>query len=395
MGYELRQRLTGPFDSWIATDHVSGREVLAHRMGDPASSDLLPLVMRLLLGKNEGARATVLDFVEQDGAWLLVTVDSPDHREIREWLHATGERQADPPAVDPAMITRMFRAADSATPPPAPPDQPETYTQLFSTAAPEVGGAVGEFTRLFVADPGEPNPLASQEEGERTTVCSTAESITSTAPPPAAPAHEPPEQPVAERGAEGDFTKHFGGDPGGSPSPQPRAEELTRQFATDHLAAPSPENRIGDFTQYFGGDPGGSPSPQPRAEGLRAKPQQGEYTRMFDSGGPPSAGQAPDSTASLTAMFGAGASQPPPAASRTANGFFEAPPSKSASPPASAVAGDFTRILQSVPAEPAPEMKVPGGVKPKPQDRVSPMTLVFGAVALLAAILVLTVVLLK
>src|SRR5262245_308519 len=125
MGYDLRQRLTGPHDSWIAVDEASGREVLAHRMNDPASQDILTLVMQIRLGQNEAARPSVLDFVEQDGAWLLVTEDSPSHREIRQWLEAGGASKAAAPAVDPHTLTRMFRSAE-----------PKPVMQRFDSSSP-------------------------------------------------------------------------------------------------------------------------------------------------------------------------------------------------------------------------------------------------------------------
>jgi hypothetical protein len=119
---------------------------------------------------------------------------------------------------------------------------------------------------------------------------------------------------------------------------------------------------------------------------------------MFNSAAPAPARPASTSPAGLTGMFGEGASQaPPPSApsGQGATGFFESPAAKSAAPPAVPVASDFTRMLQSVPAEPAPAAKPKADGKEKPAAKAFPIWVLFAGVLLLAIALIAGVLLVK
>ena len=392
MGYELRQRLTGPHDSWVAVDPSSGREVLAHRMSDPASADLLPLVMQVLLGKNESARATVLDFVQQDGGWLLVTVDSPGHREIRQWLQGSSERQATTPAIDPIAITQILRGTDS---------QP-----LPAAGAPalESPPPVGEFTRFFVAGQGQP-------DGERTKLYSTAGSAPDAAPAPPLEVGEftrhfvasdpapvpPPQHPMAESHAgaaavhsAGEFTQYFAREPQPILPEPARAEEPTQRFASYREGPPSGQVQAGEFTQYFAGEPH-SLLPEP----AHAKDVTPQFAPYHEEGPSPAQSQAGEFT-----QYFAGDTTPVQPQALPVEATFDRFAAHHAAPripaPVPAAVGEFTRILNSTEATPPqlpspPAARVatpPAAAQEKPANRISPVWLVSGVILLRAVALV-------
>jgi hypothetical protein len=409
MGYDLRQRLTGPHDSWIAVDPAAGGEVLAHNMSGADAADLLPLVMQVLLGKNETARASVLDFVEQDGAWLLVTLDTPEHRDIRRWLQGTGDRKASPPAVDPRMITNMFRAADPKpeprpadpielfTPPlaPAPAGQFQgAYTQLFSAVdAPQpkvpVEEKVGEFTRFFttIPEPGTddlertklyapvPGSTPADEQAtqqfvavdpapaEATSQGGTFTKYFAAAAPAAA---EPDPAPVAPSQG-GEFTQYFTADPGVTqslPTPASASPVVPAPPPAQPAALPPPPaSQGGEFTRYFASGPGVLPAPVPMPPVISTPPAQtaqgDEFSQYFTGDPLPATPRHPEAA---TQQF-ASLSPPPPVTPPQSKGEFtrmfaaggegqsSGAPAKPAAPGAG---GEFTRMFKSGGAPPQP-----------------------------------------
>lgn len=430
-----------------AVEIATGRPVLVHlftRPGSPEMQALLSMLPRL----SPEAKAEILAQGDHEGTPYVVTAPVTSHAGFREWLvnsKRTAEAAARGPQPTPGPdvassqpsqddpFAALFKKPVASSTPPAPPapqagrppslpstadfrhliETPTTKkpafpagnraagppssegTRLMTTAeyqsafpaqqetpAPATPAAKsdatpGEFTRMFQRPAGIGTAAEEHKPGEFTRMFQAPASV--------------PAQPVPEKTRPGEFTRMF--QASGAPV-EPEAAAVTSAFQPSSHMRPEPNlepapasDDSGEFARFFGG----TPAPAAPTSSEPAPQELGEFTKMFQAGGPPASEPLPkeppaapatvESGGEFTRMFQTGAmtpvppapvTAPPPSPAPAADGggeftrMFQAggspPPPPAAPPPASSTvatppepAGEFTRMFQSggMPAQPA------------------------------------------
>jgi len=270
------------------------------------------------------------------------------------------------PAAEPDEFARLFGAASEAPATPAPPGA------SVGPAAPAKAQEPGEFTRIFQASPPVAPPSAaaspSQGAGEFARLFQAPGTL---APPLGAAPDEPLPKPAVSGPQAGEFTRLFGA-VGGAQAPASGAPP-------EWMSQPQPH---------------GLPQTPP-VEPLRAPttgtPQGDEFTRLFGSGAGPGSGLPGTSGAPIA----------PPPRPGGATGLFSTPaaPTPFAAQPPSSGPGEYTRMFGTPPApatsvEPQVRAPQPYAVPPAPQPQPRPqpssrlLLIVFGALGLVAVLLI-------
>ena len=286
--YELSQRIAGiQIVVFRGRDTAGGRSILLHQLtAGNDHTEVLKRVAQYLLRKPATAGGRILDLVDIQGAPFVVTVDEPECLAIREWLEwelGAGQTAPSTPAApnqQPGEFTKLFQKPGAQAAPAAP--VPAMAEQKPAGTQP------GEFTRLFHGTgektlpqgpvvaaserPEGPAPLASEgkQPGEFTRLFRSPLAAPSDAMipalPPAAPSQNQP----------GEFTRIFGGGAagvGGSSSVNsmaapsstgPLTESLEPKEATRRPAPASPApGGPGEFTRVISRSSTNVPPPAP------------------------------------------------------------------------------------------------------------------------------------
>ena len=167
-------------------DTRGGQPVLLHQLTQANDhTGVLTRALQYLVKNPASSGGRILDMVEIQGAYFLVTMDQPECLALREWLdwELDGGKPAPSLPVAPAgEFTQLFQKPSLASKPSAEPAEPGEFTKLFERPGPSQrtepptpvapttpmtpaqltsDNQPGEFTRLFKS------PLAPSSEASR------------------------------------------------------------------------------------------------------------------------------------------------------------------------------------------------------------------------------------
>lgn len=436
---QATQILPGTLQTFRAVDTTTGRDVFVHRApsNDPAAHQLALLLSSALV-RSAKARRMVLDVIEEGGFAYVVTETEHQCLLLREWLqfeiNQTGasEGAARPSSPPPPPVEAVPPPVQQSVQPihqPVP--KPNGAPPIPESAPPpraEMKQEPGEFTRMFMAGTAASPPAeasASPLEDTQPSLPSLEEPIASELPKPEAATPQPsvPEPAKAEApGREpGEFTRMFmagtaaakreakpaapqeilrPATPQEPPRPSvmqepprpPVLQEAQRRPVVQEEAKPAPPKAgpdPGEFTRFFqtsGPPERKSPSPDiarsaerpsnpdfgrtgfvqrpstPLATSPAPPPAQkgtepGEFTRMFMQGS-----FAPASPSPSLPQNPRGSAHDPFATPSGGGMFEEAPPASSVPPPISKPMGEYTKIFGS--GADGPPVQQPSSVAP-------------------------------
>ena len=282
-------------ETWLAREQGSERTLLLHKFS-PRSG-----IRERLLTMKPHDLLMLLGAGDENGVCFVVTPDTPELRNFRQWLDQRtsarfdGEQTViatprDPQRDIPTVVKPAIQSSPPAAhvPSPAPPQpEPGEFTRMFAVPAVQTPAPVCQpQPQSAPTEPGAPK-AAPQEPSEFTRMFQAA------APPKTAATSEPP-SPIKAPNEPGDFTKFFGNPLSASPLTDAPNEPLEANAST--FAEPR-----GEFTRHFGvldqsseavqsrplqgaGATGlfsvPDPSPQ-RTPATQAPAGPSEYTRVF------------------------------------------------------------------------------------------------------------------